>query len=155
MRWIVLVVLALFAVEALALPAENHWTESSGEAAPMGNYLEAESLIDAERFEEALPLLVSLSEEQPGLADAWNLLGFAYRKTGNLARSGVAYRRALGLDPYHLEALEYQGELFLMLDDVGRAQANLARLDFLCDGGCEERDELAAAIEAWRARQEP
>ena len=58
--------------------------------------------------------------------------------------------RALYLNPEHLGALEYQGELFLTLGDLKRAEWNLSRLKQLCSVVCEERDDLAEAIEAWR-----
>ncbi len=78
-------------------------------------------------------------------ADALNLLAFATRNLGDLENAASYYRAALGMDPNHLGALEYQGELFLLLGDRAGAEANLARLTELC-GACEEREELAAAL---------
>ena len=151
MRLISFALLACLTSGAYAAPAEDHWTSTAPEGG-LPNYTEAKALIDEEQYAEALPLLVELSRTQPGFADVWSLLGFAFRKTGDLEESGRAYRRALGLDPYHRGALEYQGELFLALGDVARAEANLRRLEVLCSSGCEELDELAAEISGWRAR---
>jgi Flp pilus assembly protein TadD len=150
MRWILYALAVCLTSGAYAAPAEDHWT-SEGIKGGLSNYAKARALIDEERFGDALPVLVELSETQPGFADVWSLLGFAYRKTGALEESGKAYRRALGLDPYHRGALEYQGELFLMLGNPARAEANLRRLEMLCVTGCEELDELAAEISAWEA----
>jgi len=60
------------------------------------------------------------------------------------------YERALWLDPDHRGALEYQGELFLLLGDVDKAEANLAHLEKVCPDDCEEAEELAEAIALWR-----
>lgn len=151
MRWIGFALLLFFAADVCAAPAEDHWGSASQTSSPAA-YMKAKALIEAARYDEALPVLIGLSEEQPGFADAWSLLGFAYRKTGDLEQSGLAYRRALGMDPYHRGALEYQGELFLMLGEIAKAEANLARLDAICASQCEELDELAAEIAAWRAK---
>lgn len=153
MQWTSFSVLAVLAGNVHAAPVENHWTSTSKGNAQT-DYAKADALIDAEQYADALSLLTGLSEEQPGFADIWSLLGFAYRKIGELEESSKAYRRALGLDPYHLGALEYQGELFLMLGDVERAEANLRRLEMLCGSGCEELDELTDQISLWRAQQD-
>jgi tetratricopeptide (TPR) repeat protein len=81
-------------------------------------------------------------------ADIYNLLGFSHRKSGDLAKAAVNYDKALKLDPDHMSALEYQGEMFVMMRDMERARKNLARLVQLCPNGCEERDDLQQAIAA-------
>ena len=80
-------------------------------------------------------------------ADIQNLLGFSYRKSGNLDEAAKHYDKALGLNPKHKGALEYQGELFLMLGDKAAAEDNLEKLDKICWLGCEELAELRTAIE--------
>ncbi|MFN3262975.1 MAG: tetratricopeptide repeat protein [Pikeienuella sp.] len=145
-----LALLALAPACALALPGEDHWSRevSPAERAALE---ESRALIEAGRAAEALPILTELAKALPSNADVFNLLGFAHRKTGDLTTSGAHYVRALYLDPDHLGALEYQGELFLMQGNTERAAANLRRLEALCPERCEERDELEAAIEAQRA----
>ena len=59
----------------------------------------------------------------------------------------VYYDKALAMDPSHKGALEYQGELFVTLGQIDKAKANLARLNRICLFGCEEYDDLKAAIE--------
>ena len=147
MRPILFCLLIMLASPALAAPAEDHW----GAAAPGGQSEEftlAANLVKAERFKEALPVLARLAASEPENADVHNLLGFAYRKTGDLERGGAAYARALELDPYHAGALEYQGELFLTLGDLAAAERNLAILRTTCPKPCEEADDLEAAISA-------
>ncbi|MEO1469351.1 MAG: hypothetical protein AAFV86_09850 [Pseudomonadota bacterium] len=136
---------------ALALPAEDHWSADT-DPADAARLEESRLLIEAERYEDALAILEGLAKAMPASADVFNLLGFAHRKTGNLAVSGAHYERALYLKPDHLGALEYQGELFLLLGDIAGARANLRRLEALCDLPCEEREELDEAIRAWQAQ---
>lgn len=81
----------------------------------------------------------------PQNADALNLLGFASRKTGDLDSAARYYDAALAANPNHLGALEYQGELFILLGDIAAAEANLARLAAAC-GACDEHAELAEAL---------
>ena len=108
----------------------------------------AERLIYKERYKKAIKKLRNAIKEEPGNADAWNLLGYASRKKGDLEQSASAYSKALEIEPDHKGALEYQGELFLMQGDKAAAEANLARLTELCPDGCEQLEELTQAIAA-------
>lgn len=127
-------------------PAYGAGTETT-DAAEEPKYQSAEAAILAGDFAGALPILTALTTAEPDNADAWNLLGFASRKSGDLAAAGVAYGRALEIDPDHLGALEYQGEMYLQLMQPEMAKANLARLVDLC-GECEEAEDLAQAVAA-------
>ena len=136
-------------ISAAAAPGENHWVDSVTVSEDLA---EARALIEAGRAAQALSILLPLAELDPSNADVHNLLGFAYRKSGDLSSSASAYRKALELDPNHLGALEYQGELFLTLGDVSRAEANLERLNKLCPTSCEEAEDLSEAIADWRSQ---
>ena len=147
------VILTVTVTAALGAPGEDHWSPDPD--SPFGKaYAEAKALIDAQDFAAALPILQKLAKDEPGSADVFNLLGFAYRKTGDLENSAPAYERALRLSPNHHEALEYQGELFLTLGDLDRAEQNLVRLNALCGLGCEEAQELAELIAAYKAARD-
>jgi tetratricopeptide (TPR) repeat protein len=106
----------------------------------------AHKLIYIEKYEQAIRILDTAIDSDAANADAWNLLGYASRKQGNLEQSALAYDKALSINPEHKDALEYQGELFLMLGDRAAAEANLAKLKSLCPDGCDQLDELLAAI---------
>ena len=114
-------------------------------------YVRAVVEVKAGRYANAVPLLVDLVGRNPGNADGFNMLGYSHRKLGQRDYAMIYYAEALRLDPKHLGALEYQGELFVELGDLGRAQANLDLLAKLC-GQCEEHDDLAQAIGAYRAK---
>ncbi len=88
--------------------------------------------------------------DQPKNADAHNLLGFSHRKLDKPETAKKHYDRALAIDPAHKGALEYLGELYLETGDLQAAEALLARLVAACPDGCEERDDLAEEIAAFK-----
>src|SRR5262249_56015470 len=64
--------------------------------------------------------------------DAYNLMGFAYRKLGNYRQALVHYQRALDLNPHHRGVLEYLGEAYVDLGCLAQARDTLARLEVAC-----------------------
>ena len=133
--------------EALAAGAGGGGSSSRG-----GDALrEARTLISEERYEEALVELEEAVAADPEDADAWNLVGFSYRKLERHEPALEGYAKALAIDPRHTEAIEYLGELYLALDDLPRAEEQLARLDEICGSGCEEYEELNEAIQGYKA----
>ena len=108
----------------------------------------AHKLIYNEKYKQAIEILNHAIESEPDNADAWNLLGYATRKEGDLETASEAYSKALSIDPNHKDALEYQGELYLMLEDKAAAQNNLDKLYLLCPDGCEQLVMLMQAIAA-------
>lgn len=109
-------------------------------------YDKALKLIKNKKFAEAIPALHKIEARAKTDADVQNLLGFSYRKTNQLDKAGYHYERALKLDPKHKGALEYQGELFLMLKDKASAEANLEKLKQICRIGCGELNDLKEAL---------
>lgn len=132
----------LLAAPAMAVGTSDGSSETAGTP-----YDEAKAMVDEGSYAAALPKLATLVQNDPGNADAWNLLGFTYRKLGQLDDSDAAYLKVLAINPNHLGALEYQGELFLTQGKVEAAKANLAKLQGLC-GTCEEAEDLAKALKA-------
>ena len=130
---------------ALAAGAGDYTSTASKPAA----YNEAVALIKAENYLDAIIKLKKAEQSAKDNADIQNLLGFSYRKSGNLDEAAKHYDKALGLNPKHKGALEYQGELFLMLGDKAAAEDNLEKLDKICWLGCDELDKLRAAIESY------
>ena len=86
-------------------------------------------------------------------ADWNNLMGFALRKSAppDFAAAERFYDAALRIDPQHRGALEYSGELFLMLGDLPRAEQRLAALDKACFLPCAEYSELKKAVARFKA----
>lgn len=110
-------------------------------------YDQAKAVVDAGKYKDAVPMLVALTTDNPKNADAWNLLGFSYRNLGQLADSNAAYLKVLTINPNHLGALEYQGELFITTHNITAAKANLDKLQKLC-GSCEQAEDLEKALNA-------
>ena len=113
-------------------------------------YERAVKLVETADYEDALEVLETLDREESGNADVLNMLGFAHRKLGRLDTAFDYYRQALAIEPRHLGANEYLGELYLETGELERAEERLGELVAACPSGCEERDELSEAIAAYR-----
>ncbi len=135
-----------FTTEAWAVSS----TSSSSTRSVADRLDKAESAIDAGDYQDAIPILEDVVETDPENANAYNLLGFAFRNLGDYGKSETYYDQALKIDPKHKGANEYLGELYLKLGHLEKAEAQLARLDDICTFGCEEYDELKAAIETYK-----
>jgi len=114
------------------------------------SYTQAKSLIAAGQFEAAVPLLQKAIAADPKSADAYNLLGFSQRKLGDKDSAFASYQKALDLEPEHRGANEYLGELYLQTGQIEKARERLKVLDGACFFGCDEYQELKAAIDAYR-----
>jgi len=104
------------------------------------------ALLKANNFSKAQSQLLELDREFPNNAEVNNLLGFAARNLGQYPQSATYYQKALRIDPNHLGALEYQGELFVKTNKIKAAQKNLAKLKQLCGSSCPEYRDLRKAI---------
>ena len=119
------------------------------------NYAQAKSLIETRNYAQAMPLLQQVVAKDPKNADAYNLMGYATRKSGDPNGSLQYYNQALTLDPRHIGAHEYVGEAYLQLDRLPEAEQHLARLDSLCVFGCAEYRMLKTAIANYKAGKKP
>ncbi len=145
-------VLASAGIVAISLMSGTAWAVS-GDPDPLtpaqvrAQLAKAEASIEGEDYSRAIRTLGDIVRTNPRNADAYNLLGFSYRKTKDFKRAERNYDRALRLDPDHKGALEYMGELFLETNRRDKAEELLARLEKLCPSGCEELDELRGAFD--------
>jgi tetratricopeptide (TPR) repeat protein len=112
------------------------------------DYVAAEEAFKAGKYSAAIPLLQKVVARDAKNADAWNYLGFSNRKLGKFSEALADYEKALAINPNHLGANEYLGELYLETGDMPKAEERLAKLDDLCTFGCEEYRTLKAAIQA-------
>ena len=104
------------------------------------------SLIEAKNFSAALTALQAADKTFPNNADINNLLGYSARNLKQYKPAASYYAKALKIDPKHLGALEYQGELFMLTKKTSEAKKNLAKLKSLCGVNCEEYIDLKKAI---------
>ena len=122
-------------------------TEAADTASPFAapDLSAARAKIKAKDYAGALALLRPMLNDKID-PDLFNLAGFCFRKTGDQKQAWVYYDKALALAPNHLGTLEYQGELFVETGQLDKARRNAARLKVLCPKGCEELEDLEAAI---------
>lgn len=124
-------------------PQNSATTSSDYEAA-----LEA---IEAKNYQGAIAELDKANAKYPDNADILNYLGYCNRKLGENDNAMDYYQQALAIDPGHRGVHEYLGELYLQMSDLPKAETELTALASLCPSGCEEHDDLKAAIDAHKA----
>jgi tetratricopeptide (TPR) repeat protein len=114
-------------------------------------YLEAVSLINDHRYEQAIASLEKAKAAFGPHPDILTYLGFANRKLGRYEIAEHYYRAALAAAPGHRAATEYYGELMVERGDKAGARKMLASLETSCTFGCAEADELHRWIDAGHA----
>jgi tetratricopeptide (TPR) repeat protein len=143
---------SLFALVALS-PAQAADTAPSepAPAAAADKLAPARALIAQSRWRDAIAALQQVNDTRS--ADWNNLMGYSHRKarTPDLPAAERYYDEALRINPQHRGALEYSGEMYLMLGELARAEARAATLRQVCGGACPELAELEAAISAHKA----
>ena len=115
-------------------------------------YDRAEKYINEKKYKKSVKLLKALTkrEDLNGLrSDIYNLLGYSYRKiqNPNLDKSFAAYMMALEINPKHIGAHEYLGELYLMLGELEKSKIMLNKLGLLAGIESEEYFDLKSLID--------
>jgi len=116
---------------------------------------EAQRMIDQKDWRGALTQLKIALRRDRKNADVHNLMGYSYRKSGQLDDAFDSYRTALTLDPKHKGAHEYIGEAYLQANRPDKAREHLAALKSICSDGCEEYQDLAKAIAGYQPAARP
>jgi tetratricopeptide (TPR) repeat protein len=124
---------------------------SSSSSSKPSNLVDAQKAIKAGDFNNAIGLLETMISGDSENADAWNLLGFSQRNLMAYDQALVSYQKSLAIEPEHLGANEYLGELYLRTDKLDKAKERLKVLDDACTFGCDQYDDLKQAIEAYEA----
>ena len=144
--------LKLFTVSVFLIINSNN-VFSAGSSSDSNNaktkssaYLSAEKLINKQQYSDAIVKLNDALVTDSKNADIYNYLGFSHRKLGKMEDAAFFYNKALEINPKHKGALEYQGEMFLTLNQIGKAEDNLKKLDKICFLGCSEFDKLKKSI---------
>jgi hypothetical protein len=145
---------ALLLSTLLALTGTITWAAdipTTTPAAPTDPMAVARGHIEGQRWAAAIEALTKANKT--GDADWNNLMGYALRKQAkpDLDGSQRFYDAALKINPKHLGALEYSGELALMKGDLPTAEARLAALGQLCTTPCEPLDDLKKSIARYKA----
>lgn len=138
----VVVSLCLLSLQAMAVDVPNRNPPVEERA-----LREARPAIAASRWVEAVEKLRAHVKSDSDDADAYNLLGYSLRRSGQHADAQLAYERALQIDPSHRGAHEYLGELMLTLGRRDRAAFHLGQLEQLCQAKCEEYLQLKKSVD--------
>jgi len=144
--------LALLA--GLAFSPALRAADTSSSAPPMPedpDMANGRKAVDAQNWKAAVDSFSRAAARDPKNPDAQNLLGYSWRKSGNLDQAFKYYNEALRLDPGHKGAHEYIGEAYLMVNNLPKAEEHLARLDKLCFLPCSEYSDLKKAVDKYRS----
>jgi tetratricopeptide (TPR) repeat protein len=124
-------------------------------------YAAGVAAFEREDWQGVLEHMRAAAKLRPWQDNAYNLMGFAYRKLGDYPAALDAYGEALRLNPYNRGALEYLGEAYLELDRPDDAKATLDRLADACRllahgavdplATCHEWQELSDAYRTYLA----
>jgi tetratricopeptide (TPR) repeat protein len=98
-------------------------------------------------FEKALKDFKNALQLNPQLFQAYNGMGYSYRKTGDYTKALEMYDQAIKMAPgFYAEAIEYRAEAYLGLnriDDARKAYLDLFAADR------KQADLLMAAMKTW------
>ena len=114
-------------------------------------YASGKAHAEKKEWVEAIADLEQADKLQPNNADVNNHLGHASRMIGKLDVSMKYYQKALKVNPKHLGANEYLGELYLTMNQLPKAKAQLVKLEKLCGKTCEEYLDLKQGISSYKA----
>ena len=142
---------ALSSATLLPIPSFAADTVETPAPAASGSLEAARALVDAQKYDEALPALRQIDQQNPNNPDVLNLIGFSLRRTGKMDEALDYYNRALALNPQHRGANEYLGELYLQTGQPEKAKQRLEVLRQSC-GDCEEFEDLQKEINQYAAQ---
>ena len=120
-------------------------------AAKNGNFERGQQALRDGGWQEAVDYFKKAVADDAKNAEAYNLMGYSYRRLGEADPAFAAYAKALDLDPRHRGAHEYHGETYLLVGNAEKAEAQLAILKDLCGKQCKETVKLRKAIERYSA----
>lgn len=122
-----------------------------GSMMQLDRYDDAEKLVKAKDYDQAIETLKIILREFPAHANAWNLLGYSTRMTGDFDKANEYYNNALLITPGHQGALNYKGQMFVQTGRLDEAREMLAKLEVSCGMDCEPYQQLATAIKNGKA----
>jgi tetratricopeptide (TPR) repeat protein len=120
------------------------------EDAKIDEFVAGKAAIAKKDWRAAARNFEAVVKKDPKNADAHNFLGYSYRWLNNMDGSFKHYAIALQLDPNHRGAHEYVGIAHLKVKNLDKAKEHLARLETICGKTCEEYEDLAKAIAAYK-----
>jgi Flp pilus assembly protein TadD len=143
--------LALLCGAAPTFAADTPEPAPKAAAAAADKLAGARKQIAAKQWGAAIDELKKINDT--GSADWNNLMGYTLRKNSppDVGAAEKFYNEALRIDPKHRGALQYSGELYLMTDNLPKAEERLGALDKLCASSCAEYGDLKKAVARYKA----
>ena len=137
----------ILAIVLILISVFNLSSAPSKKVNPEKLFKEAERYLYKGQYELARKSLSKYVKAEKDDADGWTLLAFTNRKLKNFSKAEEFYEKALMLEPNNKIALEYQGEMFVELNQIDKAMKNLSKLEYLCPSSCEELEMLKKYID--------
>jgi Tfp pilus assembly protein PilF len=128
-RAAIVLLAGFFVLLGLGTPARaQHIVTAAARAQAAANLQEAYNDYGAGDYPQAHLLIDKAEKLEPDQADAWNLRGAVYLKQGFYDKAGVAFTRAVALDPNLWAAQFNLGEVSFHQKDYRRAEARFEAL---------------------------
>lgn len=145
-------VVALIAISPLSAPLSLAAGTDETPTAPaaVNDLEEGRKAVKAKQWRTAISHLEKALAKDRNNADIHNWLGYSYRNSGNVPKGMDHYNVALKLNPNHRGAHEYIGQGYLTLKNKPKAEEHLAALEKICGKKCEEYEDLAKSIAAYK-----
>ena len=141
----------LLGADAQAASSNDNNDNSSDSGSKNSDFARGQQSFDNGDWQEAVAYFKKAVAADAKNAEAYNLMGYSYRRMGEADPAFEAYAKALDLDPNHRGANEYLGQTYLLVGDIEMAQAQLAKLKDLCGNQCRETAKLRGAIKRYNA----
>jgi len=117
-----------------------------GDSAFAYNYRATSDAKAQREYNNAVKNFKNALDLKPDMKEAYNNLGYCYRKLGDLDNSLKAYTNALRLDPDFAQAREYLGETYLALKNLDKAKE---QLNYLTELKSPYADTLTQSIKMY------
>ncbi len=146
MRFLAPVLAASFAVVAVSAPVAGQRPDNQIAPKSVDLQKQGEAFLAAAKFDLAEDALEASLAVDP--RNRWAFVDLA-RVAEKQRLFGKAIRmanKALLLEPNDPDAIAVQGEAMVELGAIARAQANLQKLQTVCNKGCPQLAQLSAAI---------
>lgn len=112
----------------------------------------AEYYIATGKYTQSIQVLGGVLTRHPQNADAYCYRGVAYQQLGDLQKARENFKKALLLNPSHLGALKYMGDLYLQDGKLDDAMQQMLAIRAVCGSDdCEELIELQSSINKIKA----
>jgi tetratricopeptide (TPR) repeat protein len=131
---------------ALAAPALSQRTDDQILPRSAELQKQARQAVAAGKLEQAEDLLETALAVDPRNRGAFVDIARVAEKQHLFGKAIRMTNKALALEPNDPDAIAVQGEAMVELGAIARAQANLQKLQTICQGGCPQIAQLSGAI---------